>query len=32
MKAPIFITGNAGKAKYLAKYLGVGRRCFARNQ
>jgi non-canonical purine NTP pyrophosphatase (RdgB/HAM1 family) len=23
MKRPVFITGNAGKAKYLAKYLGV---------
>ena len=23
MKTPVFITGNAGKAKYLAKYLGV---------
>lgn len=23
MKAPLFITGNEGKAKYLAKYLGV---------
>lgn len=23
MKAPLFITGNEGKAKYLAKYLGM---------